>query len=295
MDANATARDADATARDATVITAFYPLEKSKHTPAHYTAWINNFCRIPCRLVVATDEATATMIRAARGDLPTEIIVRPFTGWEMTSPQMMALWKRHYALDPERTIHSPELYAVWALKQEVVMETIRRNPFNSTWFIWCDIGIQRHPSHQEWYQTFPDSSVCKALCLPGQMVFLEVKRIPDPFIAAWKQHRSITSIPSITLGGGCIAGDVAAWSDFSAAYKRTVAELDVQRQFAGKDQGVFFRMLIGHATAKPFRLIVAAPFGRQDDPFDKGGDPWMCMPVILGGKAPAHIDGRFSN
>lgn len=271
----------------ATVVSAFYPLGKSKHGVANYHTWLRNFCAIPCNLVVATDEASAPLIREARGGHPTEIIVRPFDAWQMTSPTMMEMWRRHHALDPERHIHSPELYAVWALKQEVVMEAIRRSAFGSQYFIWCDIGIQRVAAMQDWYMTFPDIRVCEMICAPGQMAFLEVRPIPESLVRCWQQSLPLSSgLPSVSLGGGCIAGDVAAWTDFSSAYVRMVAEFDAAGRFAGKDQLVFVYMLLTRAIAKPYRLIAATGFGN-------GGDPWMCFPVILGGKAPARLDGRF--
>ena len=85
-----------------------------------------------------------------------------------------------------------------------------------------------------------------------------------------------------------MAGDVAAWSDFSQAYKEELRRFEVAGQFNGKDQIVFFMMLINRRVKQPYRLIHAQPFG-------SGGDPWMCMPVIFGGKVRPLIDKRFES
>lgn len=299
-----------------TVVTAFYPLATAKHSVDRYLEWMTNFCRIPFSLVIATSPEMAPRIRTLRGNLPTVIIERPFGEWEMTSQPMMTMWTRHYEIDPEHDIHSPELYAIWAMKQEVVMEAIRLSPFGSDLYIWCDIGIQRYSHMQEWFMSFPNETRCRELHLPGQMTFLEVKPIPDNFINIWKNHLPVPlSLPSITLGGGCIMGDVAAWTEFSAGYKETLAQFDIQGRFAGKDQEVFFYMLIARVLSKPYRLVhgtsywsplspVEAPqllrrararlFATSQQKNYTTGDHWMSMPVILGGYALAIIDERFN-
>jgi hypothetical protein len=271
----------------ATVVTAFYPLSKSKHGVGKYHEWLRLFCAIPCNLVVFTDEASAALILEARGERPTHLVIRQFDSWQMTSPTMMEMWGRHHAWDPEQNIHSPELYAVWALKQECVMEAIRIDPFSSEYFVWCDIGIQRIPDMQQWYMSFPHPQICHRLCSGGQIAFLEVDPIPDVFAEAWKQRAPLPeAIPRVTLGGGCIAGNKAAWADFSEVYVRTLQKFDKRNIFAGKDQIVYVYMLLMHAVAKPYTLVLAKGFGH-------GGDRWMSFPVMLGGRAQLLIDGRF--
>jgi hypothetical protein len=274
----------------ATVVTAFYPLSKSKHGVDKYRVWLRNFCAIPCPMVIFTDADSASLIRKVRADSPTVIHERPFDSWAMTSPTMMEMWRAQIGRDPERSIHSPELYAVWAIKQEAVMATIATNPFQSRWFIWCDIGIQRISETQSWYMSFPDPATCERLIPPERMLFLEVQPIPAPLVKIWKEesgsHEYTGPVPAVTLGGGCIAGDAAAWTDFSQAYIEELRRFNDSGRFNGKDQTVFFMMLMNHRTKHPFRLIHARPFTND-------GDHWMCLPVILGGKAPARIDNRF--
>jgi hypothetical protein len=271
----------------ATVVSAFYPLSKSKHRVSEYHGWLRLFCAIPFNLVVFTDEVTAPLIREARGALPTRLIVRPFNSWQMTSSPMMEMWQRHHNWDPERAIHCPELYAVWATKQECVMEAIRIDPFNSEYFVWCDIGIQRNPDMQQWYTSFPNPRICELLCGQGQMAFLEVNPIPDVFGEAWKQHAPLPkALPNVTLGAGCIVGNKAAWTEFSAAYVRIVREFDATNRFAGKEQDMFTTMLLTRAISKPYQLVIAKGFGN-------GGDRWMSFPVMLGGRAQIMLDTRF--
>ena len=271
-----------------TVVSAFYPLEKSKHGVDRYHRWLQNFCEIPCLLVLYTDAASAEIIRIARKGLEskTVIIVRPFNSFRMSSPDMMGLWQRHHTIDPEKGIHSPELYAVWAMKQECVRDTIHQNPFNSKWFVWCDVGIQRHPHLQTFYQDFP--SKCHDICKPNCITFLEVGDIPQSYVDRWQQNLPMQfPSPDVTLGGGCIAGDIAAWEEFGSAYERLILEFDKQGRFAGKDQILYFTILMNRKTVKPFRLLRAINFAAVPDIY------WMSMPCILAGAVQSVFDERF--
>jgi len=271
-----------------TVVSAFYPLEKAKHGVDRYHSWLRNFCEIPCLLVLYTDAASADIIRNARKGLEskTVIIVRPFNSFRMSSPDMMNLWKHHHMIDPENAIHSPELYAVWAMKQECVRDTIQQNPFNSAYFVWCDVGIQRHPHLQAFYQSFP--SKCHDICKPNSITFLEVGDIPQSYVDRWQQNLPMQfPSPDVTLGGGCIAGDIAAWEEFGSAYERLILEFDKQGRFAGKDQILYFTILMDRKTVKPFRLLRAINFAAVPDIY------WMSMPCILAGSVQSVFDERF--
>jgi hypothetical protein len=276
--------------QDPVVVTAFYPLTKSKHGVAKYIPWLQLFCKIPCRLVVFTDASMEGQIREWRGSLMdhTVIVTRPFESYRMTTPAMMDMWRRHHLIDPERGIHSPELYAVWAMKQECVREafTIIDGPT----YIWCDMGILRDPLMLPYYMTFPRTDACVAILPAGRLTFLEVSMIPESFVERWRFRQPVAwPVPSVTLGGGCIAGDRAAWTEFGAAYEATLADFDAAGRFNGKDQIVYFAMLMERKLAQPYRLLAARRFAGGS------GDHWMCMPVILGGKEAAAIDHRFES
>ncbi len=136
--------------------------------------------------------------------------------------------------------------------------------------------------------TFPSAHVCQSLVPAGRLAFLEVRPIPDMFVTRWTSHAGmIWPAPPVTLGGGCIAGDRTAWAEFGEAYEATIKEFDAVGRFAGKDQIVYFAMLIERKTSAPFRLVGAQVFANGT------GDHWMSMPVILGEQAPAIIDNRF--
>lgn len=277
---------------ETTLVSAFYPITDSKYSIGQYRAWIQNFCKIPKAMVIFTTEVYSLEIHEWRKEfLPlTQIIVRPFDSFAMTCPSMMDLWMDQWDLDPENHIHSPELYAVWALKQELVRIVINWNKFQSKWFVWCDIGIQRYSALQGFYMDFP--SEVPRLCEAGRMTFLEVEKIPDSYVDSWREKKEMAyPVPPVTLGAGCIVGDAEAWLEFGEAYKEMLKEFVLRGWFAGKESTVFFAILMERKT-RAFRLFHARPLslkGQEEIP----GIEWMSFPPILGGVIDAHLDTRF--
>ncbi len=47
--------------------------------------------------------------------------------------------------DPEKTSHSSDLYAIWNSKSCLMKQVVNYNPFNSSFFLWVDIGSLRTP------------------------------------------------------------------------------------------------------------------------------------------------------
>ena len=275
---------------ETTVVTAFYPLKKSKVGIESYRAWIQNFCKIPCAMVIFTTEPYMLEIYEWRREMldNTKVIVRPFDSFAMTSPEMMSFWEKQVPLDPEKDIHGPELYAIWALKQEFVRIAISHNYYQSKWFAWCDMGIQRYSRFQDYYTNFPREA--SRLCRDGRMAFLEVGRISDAFVNDWKEGRPLTHPTRDTnLGGGCIIGDSGAWHEFSDAYKSMLQKYGERGWFCGKDQEIFFAVLMEKKTA-PFRLFHCRNFGHEPIP---PGILWMSFPPMLAGTVEAVVDMRF--
>lgn len=48
-----------------------------------------------------------------------------------------------HLIDPEKHIHSPALYAIWASKSWMLQQVARENTFRSSIFFWVDTGAWR--------------------------------------------------------------------------------------------------------------------------------------------------------
>jgi hypothetical protein len=271
-----------------TIISAFYPLKSSRHSIGNYRAWIQNFCKIPSSMVIFTTEEYALEIYQWRRELldKTHLIVKAFDTFAMTCPSMMKFWEKQVSLDPKK--ERSELYAIWALKQEMVRIVVNQNRFQSKWFVWCDIGIQRYSKLHEFYVSFP--SDVSRLCVPGRMSFLEVDKIPQKILDDWDESKPADyPFPDIAIGSGCIVGDADAWNEFGEVYKDMLKEFAMRGWFAGKETNVFFAILMEKKMSKPFRMFHAGTFGYPTIP----GIEWMSFPVMLGGNMDAELDTRF--
>jgi hypothetical protein len=274
---------------ETTVVTAYYPIEKAKHSKEHYTAWIQNFCRIPCPMVIFTTEVYLLELYQLRKTFldRTRVIVRPFDTFAMTCPSMMAFWQKQVPLDPEKHLHCPELYAIWAMKQECVRTIVSQNPYQSKYFIWCDIGIHRYSVLDSFYQTFPND--VGVMCPEGHMCFLEINKIPEKFMKDRDEGKPmdlVDKIPDAMIGGGCILGDAAAWMKFGDVYKDMLKDFALKGWFAGKDQDIYFAILM--EKKMPIRLFHCKKFGHVAIP----GIDWMSFPPMLGGTLEAEVDTR---
>ena len=270
---------------ETTIITAFYPIA------GKYQPWIKNLCKIPMHLIIFTTEVDAYKLYQWRREFLeiTQIIVRPFYSFAMSCPSMMNIWNKQLALDTLSRTKTPEEYALWAMKQELVRIVIHTNRFQSKWFIWCDGGILRYSALQSYYMDFP--SEVERLCIPGRMTFLEVNTIPDSYILDSQEKKEMVyPLPYTMVGGGCIVGDAEAWQEFGEAYKEMLKEFLLRGWFAGRDSDLYFAILF-EKKARPFRLFHATKFGEECKVIE--GIEWLSFPPILGGTIDAVLDTRF--
>lgn len=220
-------------ASETTVVTAFYKFGKSKHSDDEYTEWIDNFFRCTTSPVVCFCES-ATPFQKYTGVNRTFVEI-PFHAYELTNPDWIEKWKNEWNRDPEKHIHSWELYAVWALKQEFVHRAINLNAYNSQYFVWCDIGCFREPSNFPTTPRFAEDTRSKVS--PGHILILKI-------------HEGDMSTH---IGGGVLAGDIQAWAGFRTSYLQTLNTFVAHGIFCGKDQTLYRYMI--ERNLIPFQVI----------------------------------------
>lgn len=130
-----------------TIVTGYFKI-KSKFPHNQYIEWMENMLKnIATPMVIFTDKETENIITQLRKPhlQNTKIIITSIN--EFYCYKWIKLWQKHHNLDPEKNIHSPELYMIWAEKTEMVRKAIELNPFNSEFYLWCDIGCFRNRTH----------------------------------------------------------------------------------------------------------------------------------------------------
>lgn len=128
------------------IVTAYYKLTKSKHGHNTYLYWMQNMLenmRNP--LIIFTDSENYEFIKQFRSyssNNATFYIIKDFSQLKMNNSHYN--WDQQLELDPEKDIHSKELYIIWNEKLNFIKEACCINPFKSDWFVWLDIGSCRN-------------------------------------------------------------------------------------------------------------------------------------------------------
>jgi len=243
-----------------TVVTAFYKFEKSKHTYGEYLSWIQNFFVSTTSPIVCFCEDSKVISRFKAQHTQVTFIEKPLIGsFELTTPAWMEMWTKQLEKDPEAILHSPELYVIWALKQEFVKKAIERNLYGSTHFVWCDIGCFRSPENLETPLRFAEAT--PSVTIPDKITILNIM---DRFI-----------------GGGVLAGDTAAWSLFTQKYLQALKDFEEKGLFYGKDQDVYVHMW--QKNPEMFDVVKAKVWGKKKYNSGKVDTQWFYLTKYLSG------------
>lgn len=217
---------------DILLVTAYYPIYKSKYNKDIYNSWISIFFEcVTCPVIFFCSSETYEKIHLlAKSNI--QFVQRQFDSFDMMKIEQMNKWQQWHNIDPEKEIHSPELYAIWAAKQEFVRQAIKL--VDSNVYIWCDAGCFRTKRNGSFKHTLN-------FIIPGKITCLDVSNL---------------CICEKLIGGGVLAGDKNAWLDFSKKY---LDELD--RNINGKDQVIYQRIL------NSSNAIIINPSNEYGDPW----------------------------
>lgn len=260
----------------ATVVTAYYEM-KSKYDPEKYRDWIRRFLRtLTCPIVFFTDAAGLPFLESCpKASSQVRFVVLPRSEWKANDPGRFptGTWEKQWGLDPEKAIHSPDLYKVWYEKKEFVLRAAELNPFGSSKFVWTDAGILRDPAFEEILKLrYPVASR-----IPNDRMMLLNH---TPFTKSDDVEIEVNGVKirgggkdKPRLGGGVLAGTAAIWRKWSELYDEVVRRLLRAGLFIGKDQTIFITITMEN---KGFISLVD---GKKIAP-----GPWQQFLLYLGVK-----------
>ena len=247
----------------ATIVTAYYPLQKSKYTTKHYEGWLKHFLsNCEGHMVIFTDTTTVPFIEQLRSAYKnrTKVIVLDPSKWTSTTQFPKSFWEEQHQMDPEKAIHSIELYKVWYEKKEFVKRAIALNPWNHTDFVWCDAGICRSESFAKLIKHFPVASRIPTnkflLCNVGEytekdeQVYM-VNGVPIQGGASGKNR----------IGGGIVAASKELWATYDTLYEQIVDKYIQARLFIGKEQNILETLVLEHR--EQVSLVEPKPIGPE--------------------------------
>ncbi|KAA1475364.1 hypothetical protein DENSPDRAFT_883503 [Dentipellis sp. KUC8613] len=153
----------DATAHDPQVliVSAFYPLPKSKHPMSDYEAWLTHFLApITSDIYMFAPPSMAPLIRRLRGGLPLTLNTSFASPFDIPLLQgRRGAYEEMHTRDrsPDRAKHSPDIYAVWNAKPyflEQGLENALASGKHYDYAFWNDAGSFRE---DHYYEDWPDA------------------------------------------------------------------------------------------------------------------------------------------
>ena len=154
-------------------------------------------------------------------------------------------------IDPEKSIHNAELYAVWNAKSFLVNHTAHSNPYESSHFVYTDIGAFRDQIYPGW----PDTSFVRAHLAPylgDRVLFGQVKHL----------YENPGSSALDFVVGGFFAGNFEAVRTFAADFYAIHDTLLEAGSFVGKDQ-IIMNLLTHHRWHSHKIVRLTAPFSTR--------------------------------
>ena len=108
------------------LVSAFYPLAKSKHTHGDYAEWMSLYLsKVKTHIYFFAPPEIEGTVRKLRGNLPMTLNTTFASPFDI--PPLRGMEDRYADMnkvDPENAYHSPELYAVWSSKTYFLREAL---------------------------------------------------------------------------------------------------------------------------------------------------------------------------
>ncbi|KIK05858.1 hypothetical protein K443DRAFT_328132 [Laccaria amethystina LaAM-08-1] len=230
------------------LVSALFPLTKSKHSKEGYNDWLRRFLGpITTNIYFYTTPELEETVRAARGPgLPITInthyaspfAIPPLRGFE-------PLYEEMHLQDREKERHSPELYAVWNAKPWFLDHAVQRLREEKgevyDYAFWVDAGSFRQ-EHR--YTSWPNPAKVEQVWEEGRrlngvkrkedLLFFPIQTLPPASARDWMQDKGPLDVDFSkgSFFGGSPAS-ISWWSNAYYAYHNYYLTLGL---FVGKDQ-----------------------------------------------------------
>jgi Bacterial protein of unknown function (HtrL_YibB) len=218
-----------------TVVTAYFEIP-SKHSPNHYLEWMTYMLAISDPMIIFTTSDWVEKIMRFRNHAKTLTRIIPVKLDELpiSINYNSSIWQHQFTLDPIAAFRkSYRLYWIWLSKTHFVNEAIRLNPFESTHFMWMDIGCFRLSSLNEY---FANRTLMSHLDrIPNESMLMMAHKKMDPPTDPWFSDNSGSSEHFYTSGTS-FAGNKNMFETFHKKFLVTLQGYLDRGLFVGEDQ-----------------------------------------------------------
>ena len=235
--------------QETTIVTAYFPLTRAKHSQSHYLSWLENllsFCQSPMVIFTTADFHPILYRLRRNGSLPAFFIVNYKSPLQMPPIEpLVATFERQHQTDPERAYHSVELYAVWCAKSFMLNRSAELNPFRTKYFLYVDAGAFRSSGYR--FERWPSKSSIPTIFSDQRLLLGMIAPLPRRFCPL--QYKLSEGPVSLNLvEGGFIGGSAGIIHWWTSVFYTTVHKYRDTNFFVGKDQTIMNAMALVHAN-----------------------------------------------
>ncbi|CAF4165396.1 unnamed protein product [Adineta steineri] len=259
-----------------TVVIAYFPLSKSKHSKAQYQSWLKNllgFCQSPIIIYTSIEYQPILQYLRRNNSLRTHFIVEYNSPLEIPPiKNLVPVFEQQYPSDPERAYHSIELYAVWCAKSFILNRSAELNPFQTKYFLYIDAGAFRSSNYR--FQSWPYEPSVHSILANNRLLLGMISPLPRQFCP-----------PSYTIDKGLIrydliqAGLMGGTADaihwWTPVFYKTIDIYISKNFFIGKEQNLMNAI----ALIYPHRINMMLSFRTSC------GNKWFAFGPLLANQA----------
>lgn len=246
-----------------TLVTAFYDFPKKKASNSSYDTWIKNFLEnTDAYMVIYTDsELTADYLAGYRKNFQDKTKIYVECLKDLYCYKYYDYWTKDLARDHEKAYHNQHLYIIWNEKTMFMQKAYDRNPFNTDFYAWIDIGMVRKTEYIKLLQSFPSSKRLQTLKKDKVYVMLINRFMIDELS---QQVPTETFRFKDRIGGGMILCSKEMIPIWTKEYYGMMDEFMKADLFAGKDQSIMANIFLKYRTDLMI-LVVARDLNVMDN------------------------------
>lgn len=218
-----------------TVVTAYFELP-SKHSNGNYMEWMLYMLSIDDPVIIFTTSDWVDRMKTLRSHATnrTTIIETTLDELQVATNYNESVWKNQFTLDPiGRYRKSYRLYWIWLSKTHFLNEAIQLNPYDSTHFMWMDIGCFRS---QDLIEKFANKTVMRHLeRIPNASMLMMAHITPVASEDPWFSDKTGCSKYFYTSGSS-FAGTKETTLLFHKQFLKTMQGYLDRGLFIGEDQ-----------------------------------------------------------
>jgi teichuronic acid biosynthesis glycosyltransferase TuaG len=299
-----------------TVVTGYFTIP-SKKSDAEYWSFIENFLSLRCNMIIYTDKLNYDKFTGEGSKFKKhniKIYIRELKDFHVY--QYKDYWDYCKKIDKE-DFHSEELYQVYNEKSFMVQDAIEKNPFNSEYFLWSDIGAIRTKQMVDDILTFPSNEKVEFVFLKDRFILSDVSFIPEFYVNELElnehgiskslenlkidlsflplsieikkiinSYNTIACFMNNRIQGGFMGGNKDMWKVWIEKYKEELELFVKTKTFGGKDQNImnniFYKDVLDIKNDKdPFIMAYRFPKNYIIDNKSVDVDEWFAYLYCL--------------